>query len=96
MRHYTLMECVNLTQVVEHEPRIGAKSWSQFWYRRHSIVRCTKKYYNEQKAKTKVSFLYKWLTIMTAAYIALIVATTRNNNDKDIIGEFKLLKWQRS
>lgn len=33
---------------------------------------------------------------MTAAYIALIVATTRNNNDKDIIGEFKLLKWQRS
>lgn len=33
---------------------------------------------------------------MTAAYIALIAATTRNKNDKDIIGEFKLLKWQRS
>lgn len=54
------------------------------------------KNYNELKAETKVSLLYKLLTIMTAAYIALIVATTRNNNDKDIIGEFKLLKWQRS
>lgn len=54
------------------------------------------KYYNEQKAETQVSLPFKWLTIMTAAYMALIVATTRKINDKDIIGEFKLLKWQRS
>lgn len=37
------MECVKLTEEVEHEMRIGAKSLRQFRYRRHSIVRCTKK-----------------------------------------------------
>lgn len=30
MRHYTLMECVNLTEEVEYEYRIGTKVRHQF------------------------------------------------------------------
>lgn len=94
MCHYTLMECVNLNRrsCTRIRTLIGHQN-SPIKIKRDIASSDVRKTTMSGTRENKIPF--KWLTITTAVYIALIVATTRNNNDKDIIGEFKLLKWQR-